>query len=132
MLYLPSEKDANRKPRRFAFLFRRWFLRSLWILLHEPRRPPGAGVRAKWAYTHHPRSQLVSAAAPRGPGMTTTTPQASPSEHGRQLLEALGQSVTKALDTKRRLGHYAVTWQNGKPLLVGDDAPPPQAAPPGR
>jgi hypothetical protein len=24
-----------------------------------------------------------------------------------------------------------VTWQNGKPLLVGDDAPPPQAAPPG-
>jgi hypothetical protein len=25
-----------------------------------------------------------------------------------------------------------VTWQNGKPLLVGDDAPPPQAAPPGR
>jgi hypothetical protein len=24
-----------------------------------------------------------------------------------------------------------VTWQNGKPLLVGDDAPPPHAAPPG-
>ena len=44
---------------------------------------------------------------------TSTTPQASPSEHGRQLLEALGQSVAKALDTKRRLGHYAVTWQNG-------------------
>jgi hypothetical protein len=62
--------------------------------------------------------------------MTTTT-QASPSEHGRQLLKALGQSVAKALDTKRRLGHYAVTWQNGNPLLVGD-APPPQAAPPGR
>jgi hypothetical protein len=30
------------------------------------------------------------------------------------------------------LGQYAVTWQNGKPLLAGDDAPPPQAAPPGR
>ncbi|MCX5958849.1 MAG: hypothetical protein NT053_03065 [Cyanobacteria bacterium] len=44
---------------------------------------------------------------------TTTTSQASPSEHGRQLLEALGQSVSKALDAKRRLGHYAVTWQNG-------------------
>jgi hypothetical protein len=44
---------------------------------------------------------------------STTTPQASPSDHGRQLLEALGQSVAKALDTKRRLGHYAVTWQNG-------------------
>jgi hypothetical protein len=24
-----------------------------------------------------------------------------------------------------------VTWQNGKPQLVGDDAPPSQAAPPG-
>jgi hypothetical protein len=64
--------------------------------------------------------------------MTITTTQASPSEHGRQLLEALGQSVTKALDTKRRLGHYAVTWQNGKPLLDGDDAPPSEAAPPGQ
>jgi hypothetical protein len=63
---------------------------------------------------------------------TSTTPQASPSEHGRQLLEALGQSVAKALDTKRRLGHYAVTWQNGKPLLSGDDAPATEAAPPGR
>ena len=62
---------------------------------------------------------------------TTNTSQASPSEHSRQLLEALGQSVAKALDTKRRLGHYAVTWQNGKPLLVGDDAPPTQVAPPG-
>ena len=64
--------------------------------------------------------------------MTTTISQASPSEHGRQLLDALGLSITKALDTKRRLGHYAVTWQDGKPLLVGEDAPPPQAAPPGR
>ena len=63
---------------------------------------------------------------------STTTPQANPSAHSRQLLEALGQSVAKALDTKRKLGHYAVTWQNGKPLLAGDDAPPPHAAPPGR
>ena len=63
---------------------------------------------------------------------TTNTPQASPSEHSSQLLEALGRSVAKALDTKRRLGHYAVTWQNGRPLLAGDDAPPPEAAPTGR
>ena len=63
---------------------------------------------------------------------TSTTPLASPSEHGRQLLEALGQSVAKALDTKRRLGQYAVTWQNGKPLLAGDDAPPSEATPSGR
>jgi hypothetical protein len=51
-------------------------------------------------------------------------PPASLSEHAQQRLEALGLSVAKALDTKRRLGHYAVTWQNGKPLLTGDDAPP--------
>jgi hypothetical protein len=63
--------------------------------------------------------------------MTTPT-QATPSEHGRQLLDALGESVAKALDTKRRLGHYAVTWHNGKPLLIGDGAAPPEAAPPGR
>jgi len=63
--------------------------------------------------------------------MTTPT-QATPSEHGRQLLDALGESFAKALDTKRRLGHYAVTWHNGKPLLIGDDAPSPQTAPPGR
>ena len=63
---------------------------------------------------------------------STATPQASHSDHGRELLEALGQSVAKALDTKQKLGHYAVTWQNGKPLLAGDDAPPHQAAPPGR
>ena len=99
-------------------------------LLHEPRSPAGACVRAKRVDAHDPRLQLVSATAPRGPSMTPT-PQANPSDHGRQLLEALGQSVAKALDTKRRLGHYAVTWQNGKPLLVGDDTPPAQAAPPG-
>ena len=69
---------------------RRRFPRSLSHLLHD-FSPPGAGVRAKWAHAHDPRSQLVSAVAPRGPGMTsTTTPQASPSDHGRQLLEALG------------------------------------------
>lgn len=62
---------------------------------------------------------------------TTSTPQASPSDHSRQLLEALCQSVAKALDTKRRLGHYAVTWQNGQPELTGDDAPQTPPAAPG-
>ena len=62
---------------------------------------------------------------------TTSTPQANPSDHSRQLLETLRQSVAKTLDTKRRLGQYAVTWQNGQPELAGDDAPQPQAAAPG-
>ena len=55
---------------------------------------------------------------------TTTLPPASPSEHAHQRLEALDLSVAKALETKQRLGHYAVTSENGKPLLTGDDAPP--------
>jgi hypothetical protein len=39
------------------------------------------------------------------------------------LLESLRQSVANALERKRRLGQYAVTWQDGKPLAKGDDAP---------
>jgi hypothetical protein len=27
------------------------------------------------------------------------------------------------LERKRRLGHYAVIWRDGKPLIIGDDAP---------
>ncbi|MGB4336202.1 MAG: hypothetical protein WBJ41_15290 [Chromatiaceae bacterium] len=39
------------------------------------------------------------------------------------MLETLRQSVAKALEKKRRLGQYAVTWQNGKPVVTGEDAP---------
>jgi hypothetical protein len=53
----------------------------------------------------------------------------TPSEHALQLLEALRQSVAKALETKRRLGHYSVTWQNGQPLVAGEDAPLQHVAP---
>jgi hypothetical protein len=62
---------------------------------------------------------------------TTTTNTHGPSEEGRQLLESLRQSVAKTIERKRRLGHYVVTWQNGRPLVAGDDAPRQQAAPPG-
>ena len=27
------------------------------------------------------------------------------------------------LERKRRLGEYAVIWQDGKPVTIGDDAP---------
>ncbi len=46
-----------------------------------------------------------------------------PSQEGRQLLETLRQSVAKALEKKRRLGQYAVIWQNGRPVVTGEDAP---------
>jgi hypothetical protein len=39
------------------------------------------------------------------------------------MLETLRQSVAKTLEKKRRLGHYTVTWQDGKPVVAGEDAP---------
>lgn len=39
-------------------------------------------------------------------------------------LEALRQAVAKALDTKRRLGHYAIMYENGTVLRV-----PPECLP---
>lgn len=46
-----------------------------------------------------------------------------PSPQTQAMLEALQTAVSKCLDKKRRLGHYAVIWQGGRPVLVGDDAP---------
>ena len=41
-----------------------------------------------------------------------------------KMQEALRQAVAKALDTKRRLGHYAIMYQNGKVVRV-----PPERLP---
>lgn len=41
----------------------------------------------------------------------------------QKALEALQQVATETLDRKRRLGHYAVIWQDGKPVAIGEDAP---------
>lgn len=54
-----------------------------------------------------------------------TSRKNAPSPEGRQMLEALRQSVAKTLHKKRQLGQYAVTWQGGKPALSGNDAPSP-------
>jgi hypothetical protein len=37
------------------------------------------------------------------------------------MLDALRKAVTKALDRKKRLGQYAVVWENGKPVKIGED-----------
>jgi hypothetical protein len=34
------------------------------------------------------------------------------------------------LERKRRLGHYAVIWRDGKPVAIGEDAPDHLTAPP--
>ena len=46
-----------------------------------------------------------------------------PSEKSQQMLDSLKQAVAQALDKKKRLGQYAVIWENGKPVLIGEDAP---------
>ncbi len=49
--------------------------------------------------------------------------KAMPSDEGKRLQETLRQAVGKALEKKRRLGQYAVTWQDDKPVVTGEDAP---------
>lgn len=51
-------------------------------------------------------------------------PSLSPSD--QQVLEALQQAVTAELERKRLLGHYVVTWQNGRAVVEGPDAPQPE------
>ncbi|MDZ7856779.1 hypothetical protein [Sphaerotilus sp.] len=41
----------------------------------------------------------------------------------QQLLAALQAAVTSTLERKRRLGHYAVVWQDGRPVAIGEDRP---------
>lgn len=55
------------------------------------------------------------------------------SPESQRALDALRQAVAEALERKRRLGQYAVIWQDGHPVRVlpGDvesDQPPPQGA----
>ena len=40
-----------------------------------------------------------------------------------QILETLKQVASKTLEKKRKLGHYAVVWRDGKAIAVGEDAP---------
>ena len=41
------------------------------------------------------------------------------------MLTALQLAVTNALDKKQKLGQYMVTWENGRPVCKGADAPKP-------
>lgn len=58
-----------------------------------------------------------------------TTKRNRPSPEGQKQLEALRLAVDKTLDKKRRLGQYAVTWKDGKPIIAGEDAPEPSSTP---
>lgn len=41
----------------------------------------------------------------------------------QKTLDVLRQVALATLERKRRLGHYAVVWRNGKPVAIGEDAP---------
>ncbi|QGZ38088.1 hypothetical protein IP92_01628 [Pseudoduganella flava] len=47
----------------------------------------------------------------------------NPSPQAAAMLKALQDAVTQALERKRKLGQYAVVWQDGRPVMMGDDAP---------
>jgi hypothetical protein len=49
--------------------------------------------------------------------MTTIPPDA------QEILDCLKQVAADTLERKRRLGHYAVIWQDGEPVAIGEDAP---------
>lgn len=53
--------------------------------------------------------------------MTVTS--APPSPQAKAMLESLRDAVARSLEKKKRLGQYAVIWQNGRPVQMGDDAP---------
>ena len=55
--------------------------------------------------------------------------KSAPSPESQQQLESLRQAVTKTLEKKRRLGQYAGTWKDGKPVIAGEDAPEPSSIP---
>jgi hypothetical protein len=54
------------------------------------------------------------------------------SQETQEILETLQKVAAETLDRKRRLGHYAVIWQDGQPVAIGEDAPAHLATPPSK
>jgi hypothetical protein len=48
----------------------------------------------------------------------------------QEILDCLKQVAADTLERKRRLGHYAVIWRDGKPVAIGEDAPAHLTVPP--
>lgn len=45
-------------------------------------------------------------------------------QHAQRVRETLRLAVARALDTKRRLGQYAVVYQDGKTVRLTPDSKP--------
>ncbi len=46
-----------------------------------------------------------------------------PSSKSVEILNTLRTVAKETLEKKKRLGQYAVIWDNNKPVLIGDDKP---------
>ena len=55
-----------------------------------------------------------------------------PGRFEEEALAALQRAVTHALERKRRLGQYAVFWEDGRVIFDGLDAPAEREGPEGR
>lgn len=52
-----------------------------------------------------------------------TKRKTTPSPEGLTAVGNLTPGRRQGAGEKRRLGHYAVTWKDGKPVVQGEDAP---------
>lgn len=46
-----------------------------------------------------------------------------PSPESQIIQIALNKAIANELEKKRKLGHYAVMWENNQVVYKGDDAP---------
>ena len=44
-------------------------------------------------------------------------------QEAQKILDTLKTVAADTLERKRRLGEYAVVWQDSKPVAIGEDAP---------
>jgi len=51
------------------------------------------------------------------------TIEKQPSEKSQIILRSLKEAVANALEKKRKLGQYAVVWEDNKLFYRGEDAP---------
>ena len=51
------------------------------------------------------------------------TIQKQPSEKSQIILSSLKEAVANALEKKRKLGQYAVIWEDNKLVYRGEDGP---------
>jgi hypothetical protein len=58
-----------------------------------------------------------------GFGFVMNTIEKQPSEKSQIILSSLKEAVANALEKKRKLGQYAVVWEDNKLVYRGEDAP---------